>query len=180
MKKMYAAYGSNLNLAQMKYRCPTARLIGTGVLNDYELQFKGQPNHAFATVEPKKGGSVPVGLWEIRPEDEKKLDLYEGFPRHYFKQEVAVTVSGRKMTAMVYIMDPEFDFGRPCVSYYYTVRQGYTDCGLDTDILDRAVDRSAVEYDRIHGCLSEESEHTEPIPDKIPYKGEASEWQMEM
>ena len=78
-KRFYVAYGSNLNLVQMKHRCPTARLIGTGVLNDYELQFRGQPDHSFATVEPKKGGSVPVGLWEIRSEDEDRLDLYEGF-----------------------------------------------------------------------------------------------------
>lgn len=25
-KKLYIAYGSNLNLKQMKYRCPTAKL----------------------------------------------------------------------------------------------------------------------------------------------------------
>ena len=27
--KLYIAYGSNLNLSQMKHRCPTARVIGT-------------------------------------------------------------------------------------------------------------------------------------------------------
>ena len=27
-KKLYIAYGSNLNLKQMKYRCPTAKFVG--------------------------------------------------------------------------------------------------------------------------------------------------------
>ena len=149
MKKLYAAYGSNLNLVQMKHRCPTARLIGTGLLNDYELQFRGQPDHSFATVEPKKGGSVPVGLWEIRSEDEDRLDLYEGFPLHYSKQQVPVSVNGIEITAMLYRMTPGHAFGRPSTGYYHTVRQGYLDCSLDVRILNRAVERSAMEYDRL-------------------------------
>lgn len=43
-KKLYIAYGSNLNLGQMNYRCPTAKLYGTGVIENYELQFKGMPH----------------------------------------------------------------------------------------------------------------------------------------
>lgn len=38
MSKIYVAYGSNLNKEQMAYRCPTARFLGTGVIEDYELQ----------------------------------------------------------------------------------------------------------------------------------------------
>ena len=29
MKEYYLAYGSNLNLEEMKFRCPTAKAIGT-------------------------------------------------------------------------------------------------------------------------------------------------------
>ena len=43
-KNYYVAYGSNLNLRQMRYRCPTAKLCGTGQLKNYELQFKGLSN----------------------------------------------------------------------------------------------------------------------------------------
>lgn len=31
MKKLYVAYGSNLNIAQMALRCPTAHIYGTGL-----------------------------------------------------------------------------------------------------------------------------------------------------
>lgn len=41
MKKYYLAYGSNLNIRQMALRCPTAKPVGTAVIEDYELLFKG-------------------------------------------------------------------------------------------------------------------------------------------
>ena len=68
-KKLYVAYGSNLNKTQMKYRCPNAEFVGTGTLRGYELQFKGARNYAYATIAPKPDSEVPVGVWKITPED---------------------------------------------------------------------------------------------------------------
>ena len=76
-RKKYIAYGSNLNLGQMARRCPTARVIGKGEIKDHELLFRGGSLSAVATVEPKAGSSVPVLIWEIEPEDERNLDIYE-------------------------------------------------------------------------------------------------------
>ena len=102
-KKLYIAYGSNLNLKQMKYRCPTAKLVGKGVVENYELQFKGMPHCSYATIAPCVGKSVPVALWELQPRDEKLLDRYEGYPSHYFKQDLPVKLNnGTELTAMVY------------------------------------------------------------------------------
>ena len=67
-KKLYIAYGSNLNLKQMKYRCPTAKLVGKGVVENYELQFKGMPHCSYATIAPCIGKSVPVALWSFSRE----------------------------------------------------------------------------------------------------------------
>lgn len=145
-KRLYVAYGSNLNLKQMKYRCPTAKLYGTGEIKDYELQFKGHPNSAFATIAPKEGSSVPVAVWEIQPRDELSLDRYEGYPSHYFKQDVPVQLDGEEVNAMVYIMNLKMGFGLPSPSYYHTVYKGYNDCELDTDILDKAVGESAQKF----------------------------------
>ena len=142
MSKIYIAYGSNLNKEQMAHRCPTARFLGTGVIEDYELQFKGSLHSAFATIAPKAGSQVPVGLWEIQSRDEKRLDLYEGYPKHYFKQDVDVQVNGMKVCGMAYIMDLKMDFGNPTQYYYDTVFRGYQDCGLDVNVLNRAVDES--------------------------------------
>ena len=90
-KRFYVASGSNLNFRQMKARCPTAKLYGTGAIEGYELQFKGSPHSAFATIAPKEGACVPAAVWEIRPRDEAALDRYEGYPSHYFKRNVAVS-----------------------------------------------------------------------------------------
>lgn len=145
-KRLYVAYGSNLNKEQMKYRCPTAKLYGTGEIENYELQFKGRQDSAFATIAPKEGSSVPVAVWEIQPRDELSLDRYEGYPSHYFKQDIPVQLDGEEVNAMVYIMNLKMNFGLPSPYYYQTVYEGYNDCELDTDVLDKAVGDSAQRY----------------------------------
>lgn len=145
-KRLYVAYGSNLNIRQMQHRCPTAKLYGTGIVSDYELQFKGQPNCAFATIAPKEGSEVPVAVWEIQPQDERSLDRYEGYPSHYFKQNIPVQLDGEEVDAMVYIMNLKMKFGMPSPYYYQTVLEGYHDCGLDTEVLDQAVRNSTQNF----------------------------------
>ena len=66
MKKLYIAYGSNLNLAQMAARCPSARVYAKGVLNNWELVYRGHKANAHATIIRKRGSTVPVLVWEIR------------------------------------------------------------------------------------------------------------------
>ena len=145
--RLYVAYGSNLNVQQMAHRCPTARLYATGVIKDYELQFKGQPQSAFATIAKKPGSEVPVAVWEIQRADEYFLDRYEGYPSHYFKKDVPVELTdGREVNAMVYIMNLRQDFGMPSTHYYRTVHQGYRDCNLDTSVLSKALGDSAQRF----------------------------------
>lgn len=145
-KQFYVAYGSNLNIGQMKYRCPGATLYGTGVIDNYELQFKGHPDSAFATIAPKTGSCVPVAVWEISAKNEQTLDRYEGYPSHYFKQNIPVNIGGKEIDAMVYIMNLKMKFGLPSPYYYKTVYEGYNDCNLNTDILDKAVAESAKQF----------------------------------
>lgn len=84
-KRYYIAYGSNLNIRQMRMRCPSARIIGTAVIQDHELLFKGSQTGSYLTIEPKVGVSVPVAVWSVEAEDEAALDRYEGFPAFYYK-----------------------------------------------------------------------------------------------
>ncbi len=155
-KRLYVAYGSNLNISQMKYRCPGSKLYGTGQVNCYELQFKGQPHGAFATISPKEGASVPVAVWEISQKNEQALDHYEGYPYQYFKQDVPVQLDGEEISAMVYIMNLKMEFGLPSPYYYQTVLEGYHDCGLDTDALEKAVKDSAQKFYREYGERSQQ------------------------
>ena len=99
MKKYYIAYGSNLNVRQMKFRCPTARVVGTSVIRNYELLYKGSKTGSYLTIEKKKGSVVPVAVWEVTADDEKRLDAYEGFPNFYYKNNMKITLSetGKKI-----------------------------------------------------------------------------------
>lgn len=147
MAKLYIAYGSNLNMEQMRYRCPAAQFLGTGVIADYELQFKGSPYNAHATIAPAEGQSVPVGVWKIQKPDEARLDFYEGYHkngyRYYDKETIPVRMdNGSTMSGMVYIMDPKMDFGMPSREYTNTIRQGYRDCGMDGTVLEQAIEKS--------------------------------------
>lgn len=137
--RICAAYGSNMNLKQMEYRCPTARVIGTGVVKGYELLFRGIEGRSVATIEPKARCRVPVVLWEIEPQDEKSLDLYEGFPRLYRKEIVKVTLdNGENIEAMVYVIN----YGKiasPSDYYAQVIEQGYRDNNLNPSYLKRAI-----------------------------------------
>ena len=77
-KKYYLAYGSNLNLEQMAFRCPNARPIGTINLKDYRLVYKGGADEfSYLTIEQCKGSIVPLALYEVSYLDIFSLDNYE-------------------------------------------------------------------------------------------------------
>jgi len=136
--KLYAAYGSNLNREQMADRCPTARVLGASVMEDWRLLFRGARERAVATVEPYRGGSVPVLVWEISPADEAALDRYEGWPFFYRKETVQIKLNGKTISAMVYIMNEGRPLGQPSCYYYAAILEGYKDAGFDVDILRQA------------------------------------------
>ena len=147
-KRYYIAYGSNLNVRQMRMRCPSARIIGTSVLKDYELLFKVSKTGSYLTVEKKSGVSVPVAVWEVTAEDEKALDRYEGYPNFYYKRELKVKYKGirtgkhRTATAFVYIMHEERPIGVPSDFYMDTCLEGYDTFYFDPGILLAAYDKS--------------------------------------
>lgn len=154
MKRYYLAYGSNLNLRQMTLRCPTAKPVGTAVIRDYELLFKGSKTGAYLTIEPKSGAEVPVAVWSVEPADEQRLDVYEGFPAFYYKAEIELPVryfSGKTVvrTAFVYIMHEERPLGLPSGSYVRTCLEGYSNFGFDESILLAALNNSRREANEI-------------------------------
>ena len=144
MKRYYIAYGSNLNVRQMKYRCPTAKIAGTAVIRDYELLYKGSKTGSYLTIEKKKGSLVPVAVWKVTAADEHSLDLYEGCPNFYYKKNMKIKLSetGKMIDAFVYIMHEERRFGIPTSAYVSTCKFGYTVFGFDFKYLDEAYEKS--------------------------------------
>lgn len=140
-KKLYAAYGSNMNLLQMQKRCPEAEKLCVGVLKDYQLEFRGG---GVATIIPEKGSEVPIVLWNITQGCEKVLDIYEGYPRLYIKKEIPVIANGMKYTAMAYVMTGEYAKRvlPPSREYHNAIEDGYVDNQIDLGPLNKALARS--------------------------------------
>ena len=113
--RYYLAYGSNLNRAQMRHRCPDAYPVGT----------------------------CPVAVWAISREDEKNLDRYEGYPRFYYKREFPLVFSGLEgdkvkeiiVDGMAYIMTDGFPIQKPSETYMRTCMEGYLNFGINPDPL---------------------------------------------
>ena len=144
MKKYYIAYCSNLNVQQMKFRCPGAKVVGKSVIKNYELLYKGSKTGSYLTIEKKNGSVVPVAVWEVTADDEKRLDAYEGYPNFYYKKNMKITLAetGKIINAFVYIMHEERKLGIPSYAYVRTCVQGYRDFGFDLKHLRLAFDIS--------------------------------------
>ena len=98
-------------MRQMAERCPDAVYVGTAVIPDYQLLFKGSLTGSYLTIEKKKGSKVPVLVWQISERDERYLDRYEGCQIFYYKKEMRLSmqslVDGTELgevDAIVYIM----------------------------------------------------------------------------
>ena len=141
---LYFAYGSNINLSQMEYRCPDASVVGPVVLEGWELLFR---RGGFATIAPKEGETVQGLLWSITQSCEHSLDRYEGYPRFYDKKMVTVRDSeGRSLSVMAYIMDDRFrEPMLPTESYYNGILEGYQQNGLPVSALKKAWEHAVQE-----------------------------------
>lgn len=133
---LYFAYGSNMDLNQMAFRCPDAEVLETVRLEGYRLAFRSNGgNRGVATILPDPDSHVDGVLWEISPEDERNLNFYEGFPRLYGKRTLTVVNRlGKEVEAMAYVMNAPYK-NRPAVpsaSYLRGILRGCQQNGIDT------------------------------------------------
>ncbi len=130
-RKLYMAYGSNMNIKQMRDRCHDARVVGSSYLLDWRLTMP-----FYANIEKEPGSKVPVLIWEISEADEQELDEYEGYPTKYDKQNLTIEINGQEVKVMVYIMTDEYKVltnKKARDGYEDTIKQGYKDAGFDLE-----------------------------------------------
>ena len=132
---LYFAYGSNLNLFQMKRRCKDSVFLKKYELKGYRLNFRSK--YRAADIEKNKNSLVPGALFEISKSDEKKLDVYEDFPVLYKK----LYFSYYNKKVMTYIMVNKTEFRYPTEWYLNVVKRGYKDCNLYMKYLKIALKR---------------------------------------
>lgn len=135
-KQLYIAYGSNINLEQMAYRCPHSKVVGTSEIKDFELEFRG-----VATIVPKENMKVPVLIWALDERDLPVLNKYEGFPSFYRQEKMPFEMDGKSYEGMAYLMN-HGTISPPSPQYYNTILQGYRENGLDESYLETALENS--------------------------------------
>jgi cation transport regulator ChaC len=133
--RRYFAYGSNMDRAQMKKRCPTARLEGPAHLMGWRYLVM---EHGYATVLPAPGRAVYGLAWQLGSEDESSLDRYEGVAQGLYRKqdvEIELMADGRRVPAFLYVASSRVP-GRPCPGYQEAVVAAAAREGLPADYVD--------------------------------------------
>ena len=133
---LYAAYGSNMDPAQMQQRCPHSPVAGTGWLENWRLTFGGEDlgwEGALATIVEEPGENVFVGLYDVTPYDERALDAWEGADNGlYRKVRVRVATLDGDRLAWVYLLDG-FEGGLPGARYLGVLAEAAEAAGAPDD-----------------------------------------------
>lgn len=129
---LYVAYGSNMNLDQMEYRCPNSKIIGNGIIYNYKLVF-----NIHADIIKSENAKTPVVVWDISDEDWPMLDIYEGYPEYYIRKNISVKLDeGENKTAVVYVMnDKHKGICPPTTRYFQSIVDGCVNNNIDTQYL---------------------------------------------
>lgn len=117
---LYAAYGSNMDPAQMLDRCPHSPAAGTGWITAWRLTFGGEDlgwEGSLATLVEDPDSHVFVALYDVTADDEARLDSWEGADMGlYRKIRLRVHTLDGDVLAWVYVLDA-FEGGLPSARY---------------------------------------------------------------
>jgi gamma-glutamylcyclotransferase (GGCT)/AIG2-like uncharacterized protein YtfP len=122
---LYFAYGANMHPEAMQWRCPKAMASQAFILRDWELKF-----YSHATIERRRGAEVAGVLWEITPDCEQSLDMFEGFPSYYTKR---TWIQDRTQFFFYEMTTPKS--GRPSEGYVLDIAESYAFWQLPQNLL---------------------------------------------
>ena len=142
----YFAYGSNMNIEQMRERCPSARPVAKATLIGYRFDFSRKSdrwNGGVAGILPASTGAVEGVVYEVSAEDLSVLDGYEGVGNGRYRRE-AMTVQlqdGTRVAAWTYFanQEPGGPFP-PSKEYLDTIISGAREHNLSGEYIDQLID----------------------------------------
>lgn len=141
-KIIYFAYGANLDLHGMNFRCPGYIKISRAVLSDYRLVFRG-----VADIEPAPGESVPGALYQLTQNHLAALDRFEGYPTLYTRKVVeVVTPEEQRYQAIVYQMTSRQGYDQPGTGYLKVILDGYRDWNIPEEHIQALINRARRPY----------------------------------
>jgi gamma-glutamylcyclotransferase (GGCT)/AIG2-like uncharacterized protein YtfP len=133
---MYAAYGSNMDPAQMGRRCPHSPQQGTGWLDGWRLTFGGEDLNwegALPTVVESSGNQVFVVLYELSEADEGALDQWDGATLDYYRKiKVRVSTLDGDVVAWLYVLN-DYEGGLPSARHLGMMADAAEAAGAPSD-----------------------------------------------
>jgi gamma-glutamylcyclotransferase (GGCT)/AIG2-like uncharacterized protein YtfP len=113
MEIYYFAYGSNMSEKRMINRGLTPLSKQIGILENYKFIINKKsyknPELGFANVMLSEKDNVEGIVYKVLESDIKKLDKFEGFPKHYTKELLTIRLFGGELVqAIVYIANPNW------------------------------------------------------------------------
>ena len=123
----YFAYASNLNMDQMKERCPKSKPMFTATLYNYRIVFTGWSRKwrgATATIRPFRGEKIRGGIYDVDEKCLQRLDKYEG----NIYQRINITGNNEDnepVEAVTYINNSQATESKPSRDYLAVIRRGY-------------------------------------------------------
>lgn len=142
---VYFGYGSNLWKHQMVQRCPTSAYLGIARLEGYRwiINDRGYANVVEIPAkddEEKRKDEVWGLVYSLQEEDERRLDVNEGVPITYTKENITteywpanngskpnVTASPEEVKMLVYIDRNRTEPDVPKKEYIYRMNMGIKD-----------------------------------------------------
>ncbi len=146
MKKIahhYFAYGSDMNLAQMKQRCSSPKVLGIARLPGYRVDFFGETaiwDGAQDTVISDPKSEVWGVLYELTFSDYEQLDFYvdvrfDGTGPYFHYPVDVIDIEQRTINAMIYKKDKCGEVMPPSTEYLNFIIQGAKEHGLPEDYI---------------------------------------------
>jgi gamma-glutamylcyclotransferase (GGCT)/AIG2-like uncharacterized protein YtfP len=133
---IYAAYGSNMDPAQMAERCPHSPQRGTGWLEGWRLTFGGADlsfEGALGTVVEDGDERVFVALYDLTEADEAALDSWDGATLGYYRKlKVRVATLDGDVLAWLYVINA-YEGGLPSARYLGIMADAAEAAGAPTD-----------------------------------------------
>jgi hypothetical protein len=138
---MYAAYGSNMDPAQMAERCPHSPQRGSGWLEGWRLTFGGEElgwEGALATIVPDSGERVFVVLYDLSETDEAALDRWDAAATldYYRKLRVRIATLEEETLAWLYVLNA-YEGGLPSARYLGIMADAAEAAGAPGDYVTR-------------------------------------------
>jgi hypothetical protein len=133
---IYAAYGSNMDPAQMALRAPHSPLRGTGWLDGWRLTFGGEDvgwEGPLATLVEDAGHQVFVALYDVTEYDELNMDRWEAADLALFRKlRVRVHTLEADVLAWLYVLD-DYEGGLPSARYLGLIADAVEAAGAPDD-----------------------------------------------